>query len=211
MARKKLYDVLGIDEKAASGEIKRAYRRKAKKAHPDQGGTEEAFRELAQAYTTLINDDSRKFYDETGNIKDKPPENQEFNIAVQTIVNMFNQFIETHKQESLQFDIIREIRLAINEVSSKQKQEINNIRAQMRTLSEIAERLSIENGGEDFLGNVLREQIRMREQQINHLEMLIRANEKAQEILRTFKFNPKITRVNMSTLSDASITFMMRV
>ena len=41
-----LYKILGVKRTAARKDIHKAYRKKAKTAHPDSGGSEEAFNEL---------------------------------------------------------------------------------------------------------------------------------------------------------------------
>lgn len=57
------YKVLGVSETATQAEIKSAYRRQAKLAHPDAGGSEKKMQELNQAYNTLFNPTTRKEYD----------------------------------------------------------------------------------------------------------------------------------------------------
>lgn len=42
---------LGVPEGASVGEVKEAYRRKVKEVHPDQGGTEDEFKRVREAYT----------------------------------------------------------------------------------------------------------------------------------------------------------------
>ena len=62
-----LYIVLGIERGAPAGEIKRAYRRLARRLHPDiNPGDREAearFRQVLEAYETLIDPDRRRRYD----------------------------------------------------------------------------------------------------------------------------------------------------
>src|SRR5215210_4177533 len=62
-----LYIVLGVPRGASPGEIKRAYRRLARRYHPDiNPGDREAaarFREILDAYETLIDPDLRRRYD----------------------------------------------------------------------------------------------------------------------------------------------------
>ncbi len=61
-----LYDTLDIDEQADEAAIKRAYRDKAKIMHPDVGGDEDEFREIALAYDVLSDPLRRHQYDDTG-------------------------------------------------------------------------------------------------------------------------------------------------
>ncbi len=65
------YDILGVDRDASKDEIKKAYRKKAKKYHPDKNpdNTEEArekFRKISEAYEVLADDEKRKRYDQYG-------------------------------------------------------------------------------------------------------------------------------------------------
>jgi curved DNA-binding protein CbpA len=64
-----LYETLGVGREASADEIRKAYRRKAKKAHPDAGGKAGDFEELALAHTVLIDEEKRRIYDTTGFIK----------------------------------------------------------------------------------------------------------------------------------------------
>jgi molecular chaperone DnaJ len=61
-----LYEILGVSRDASDEDLKRAYRRKARELHPDQGGDEESFKELTAAYEVLRNPQARANYDRFG-------------------------------------------------------------------------------------------------------------------------------------------------
>ena len=64
------YEVLGIDKSASEDEIKKAYRREAKKYHPDlhpgDKTAEAKFKEVNEAYEVLSNSEKKARYDQFG-------------------------------------------------------------------------------------------------------------------------------------------------
>lgn len=60
------YDLLGLDKNANEQEIKKAFRKKALKEHPDRGGDEEKFKKFSEAYEVLSDKNKRKHYDQYG-------------------------------------------------------------------------------------------------------------------------------------------------
>lgn len=70
MAEKRdFYEVLGVDKNADTQTIKRAYRKMAKKYHPDvnkEPDAEEKFKEVQEAYEVLSDDQKRAAYDRYG-------------------------------------------------------------------------------------------------------------------------------------------------
>ena len=70
MNKRDYYEVLGIDKSASEKELKSAYRKLAKKYHPDANPgdkqSEEKFKELSEAYDILKDPEKRKLYDKFG-------------------------------------------------------------------------------------------------------------------------------------------------
>lgn len=60
------YEVLGVKKDANADEIKKAFRRLARKHHPDAGGSEEKFKEINEAYEVLSDAEKRAQYDQYG-------------------------------------------------------------------------------------------------------------------------------------------------
>ncbi len=70
MAKRDYYEILGVDKSASKDELKKAYRKIAIKYHPDKNPddkeAEEKFKEAAEAYDILSNDEKRQRYDRFG-------------------------------------------------------------------------------------------------------------------------------------------------
>lgn len=60
------YDILGVKKDASADEIKKAFRRLARKHHPDAGGDEEKFKQVNEAYEVLSDAEKRAQYDQYG-------------------------------------------------------------------------------------------------------------------------------------------------
>lgn len=69
-AKRDYYDVLGIDRTADKNTIKKAYRKLAKRYHPDTNKdnpqAEEKFKEATEAYNVLSDPEKKKMYDQFG-------------------------------------------------------------------------------------------------------------------------------------------------
>ncbi len=70
MAKRDYYDILGVSKKATGQELKSAYRKLAKKYHPDTNSgdakAEQLFKEVTEAYNVLSDEEKRKLYDQFG-------------------------------------------------------------------------------------------------------------------------------------------------
>jgi curved DNA-binding protein len=82
---KDYYQIMGVGREASADEIKRAYRRLARKYHPDvskEKDAEERFQEIGEAYEVLRDPEKRAAYDALGTRKPgedfRPPPDWEF-------------------------------------------------------------------------------------------------------------------------------------
>ncbi len=72
---KDLYQVLCLDRGAGAEEVKKAYKKMAMKLHPDKNsapGADEAFKELARAFSVLSDPHKKAAYDQFGDESDGP-------------------------------------------------------------------------------------------------------------------------------------------
>ncbi|MBH2007495.1 molecular chaperone DnaJ [Candidatus Saccharibacteria bacterium] len=67
MSKRDYYEVLGVTKAASADEIKKAFRKLAVQYHPDkQGGDEDKFKEVNEAYEVLKDQQKRQRYDQFG-------------------------------------------------------------------------------------------------------------------------------------------------
>jgi molecular chaperone DnaJ len=96
MAKRDYYEILGISKNATETEIKKAYRQAALKFHPDKNPNnkeaEEKFKEAAEAYEVLSNQDKKSRYDQYGHAGVGSPGSSGFGGAGMTMEDIFSQF-----------------------------------------------------------------------------------------------------------------------
>lgn len=119
-----LYALLDVPTTATKQEIKKAYRKKATKMHPDHGGDKDTFKQLTLAYSILKDNNKRNHYDQTGQTHSQPsPEESALrHLIVQA-------FVQSDKPINL---IIRKLK--------EQQQDLDNRRDKFITTKEILTR-----------------------------------------------------------------------
>lgn len=113
---KNYYEILGINKNATADEIKKSFRSKSLVMHPDRGGNENDFKQLNEAYQTLINDDRRREYDfklEHGN----NPQNH-FHMPHPGMFNQFFSAMFGGGNPNNQPPVIRKLDVTVNHTPS---------------------------------------------------------------------------------------------
>lgn len=73
MTDRSYYDILGVKPDATAEDVRRAYQRAARRAHPDKGGSAEDMAAVNRAYDCLRDGQRRLSYDRTGQDKPRTP------------------------------------------------------------------------------------------------------------------------------------------
>ncbi|MCX5495105.1 DnaJ domain-containing protein [Kaistia dalseonensis] len=129
--KRRLYEELGVRHDATPAAIDKAYRQKARKAHPDTGGSSEAFHKLSHAYAILSDADRRKAYDETGYEGEMAGEN----IADRAMAHI-HELVSSVLESDLPFEGV-DLVTAIGDTLARQRAEIG---AAIRKLESQAKR-----------------------------------------------------------------------
>ena len=141
MQYKNYYKILGVSKSAEEKEIKKAYRKLAKKWHPDKNqgdkSAEEKFKTIAEAYDVLSDPAKRKTFDEfagakntqrTYTYKKQPSATQE--KETESFSDFFNQFFKRQKEKSYKYfkgdDIRGKITIDLEEAYTGSTRVITN-------------------------------------------------------------------------------------
>jgi curved DNA-binding protein CbpA len=132
-----LYDDLGVPKTADTPTIKKAYRRKAQKAHPDKGGDKAKFYAIQRAYDVLGDEMRRKKYDETGDESDpQPVELQAMGILASLLLQLVEKIDVEHQ------NLIDIARQEIANNISNIKREVNNVKESIKKREKAIKRIS---------------------------------------------------------------------
>lgn len=124
MISKTLYKILGVKANASEEQIKKAYRKKVKKHHPDVGGDPEKFNQIQEAYDILSDPEKRKAYDTTGVTSTEP--NNDLQVAVELVINKIRYKIDGIENKDLltKGGLLLEILMSLKDEIKEQEQKI---------------------------------------------------------------------------------------
>ncbi len=96
MGKRDYYEVLGVSKEATKEEIKKAYRKQALKFHPDKNPgdkkSEDNFKEAAEAYEVLSNEEKKARYDRFGHAGMGSASSTNYGGAGMTMDDIFSSF-----------------------------------------------------------------------------------------------------------------------
>ena len=155
-----LYEDLGVHKNAPKSEIKKAYRRRAMKAHPDRGGDPEKFHAIQKAYDCLTDDARRAHYDATG--QDGQVDRQ--GALVQRLAALFMHFVETADVDHA--DIIVLMRQALLDGKNKTLQALQQQHKKIERYERTKKRLKKKGDGENLFVQMIEGQISVTQRSI---------------------------------------------
>lgn len=169
------YKILGINKDASKEEIKAAYKKQAKKNHPDMpNGSHTKQIVLNEAYSILIDMDKRKNYDEFGNKKVNI-----IDIAKETLKNIIENIISEYSDYCIETkDIQKEIKLRCINIMSDIKKDTIAVENKIKKIDKLINNFNKKNTEDksNWLFNALEEKKQ------SYLKMIIE-NEKGTEII----------------------------
>ena len=182
-----LYQVLGVERGSAAPEIQKAYRQRAKTAHPDSGGSVEAFSELGLAYAILSDPERRARYDRTGEADPPRPDNRDGN-AVEVIAQKLGLILHA-EQDVTSLDVASLLEETIRADIEEHNIKIAGLARGIERAAKLRQRVKRKaNGHANALAGVLDwHEVSMRTQIKAH-ERALGSMEHALEILKDYSF-----------------------
>lgn len=123
--KKSLYEELEVSPLSNKEQIKKAYKKKVKKVHPDRGGDPEEFKRVVKAYLILSDNESRYKYDSQGE-EEKPSDRkpvdiskQAENFLIRTIFDIVDRHGENLPNKNMQKLLIEVFNNLENEINSR--------------------------------------------------------------------------------------------
>jgi DnaJ-class molecular chaperone len=148
-----LYEDLGVDKNADKATIKKAYRRKAQKEHPDRGGDPQKFDRITKAYKLLTDDSRRAHYDQTG--QDGFEDRKQ--IILQRLARLFVNCIENSDVDYN--DIIQSMRMNLAAGVIQNEQTIAANEKAIKKYERVKKRLVKKTPGENLFAQLVDGQI----------------------------------------------------
>lgn len=166
--KRSLYDVLGLDASASEEEVRKAYKTKAQTLHPDrEGGDEEAFKELLEAYKTLSDATRRRYYDSTGTIP-KDERNAFIMEAATVVLHLVD------KGTSPEYvSVLSEAKKLVSAARDKYRSLLEQHHRVRAARISTAERITRKDGGENILSGIVRDSVSAVDEAVHATQELI--------------------------------------
>jgi curved DNA-binding protein CbpA len=137
-----LYEILGVAKDALVDDVRKAYRRAAKKTHPDVGGSRESFDLVRLAVDVLSDDKRRRQYDETGEIGERPVDQLEaaaLTIVMNAVNNVLDRIVKQHGNPA-HYDVVNDAIGVLHEELAKILLARESAKATVEKVREVAKR-----------------------------------------------------------------------
>jgi len=207
MAKKDPYKTLGVKKTASKEEIKKIFRTRAKKAHPDAGGDPNIFAELSNAYSLLMDDTRRANYDTTGETEVKSKDVIR-NNAFAIVGNLFLSFVSQTKQNWKTKQVRAELTNQLSLSKTGVKKKLNDCEEEFKFWESVKEDVVFNGNEMDPINTALDEKLRILSIQKLSFEIEIKTLTLAIEMVRDYDFKkapiPKFLTRNYAYVETAS-------
>lgn len=151
------YEILGVARDASVAAVKRAYRKRVKKVHPDAGGTAEKFALTHKALVVLTDPRKREQFDRDGTIDERP--DNAASDAAGVVLGLIGGLLQSRLDGIFQIDLIVVLRKTIDEIIAAQQQQITAIEANIARARKVSSRIKAKDGKQSLLHEMIEHQV----------------------------------------------------
>lgn len=178
------YKTLGVAKDADATTIKRAYRKRAKKVHPDAGGTDAEMAALSAAHAILSDPVKRLTYDRTGTVDDEP--SQVDANAKGMIAALIDEVLVNHNG-AWHVDVVGFMRTRLREAIADTQRQISSVQSRIGQAEKIAARFKTK-AGTNLLRDLVEERLRALRAAVAAGDSHIETVKRAQQLIKDQSF-----------------------
>lgn len=193
---KDYYEELGVQPDATDEEIRAAYRRKAKGAHPDRpGGDAGKMAQANRAYETLISPDRRLTYDRTGEDRPPPIDRRAQDLVTSNVLAWMG-------SDDTSGDLVADVTKHFAQQQKDLLKKVVEGTAFAAKLRKRVSKLKYRGKGADLVRFAVIQKIRETKQLIEKLKDQADVFDRAKELLRTYEYEVEVPPSQSLSIAD---------
>jgi curved DNA-binding protein CbpA len=181
-----LYDVLGVDAGASADEIKAAYWRRAKNAHPDAGGSAQEFGDVKLAHAVLSDPERRARYDRAGEVEEPEPNNIEQGAL--GLIGIMLEAALVSENDPIKYDLVAVMKAVFLTQIVEVSRKLKVMRRSIERAERMRGRFRRNKPGENTIERVLEWEIAVLKRSACRSEAALKQRERAIELLSDYDF-----------------------
>ncbi len=182
------YEALDVDKDASEEEIKDAFRRKAKRHHPDKGGSEKEFNKVSEAYAILSDPYKRDQYDKTGNSDTMSEESRILLAVMSRLAGVFGSIVDNLGPMIFRTDVKSEMSRTIVETRKRFSIRKKAAEQKLRHYGRVRKRIGFKREKRNVFTDVLDEKIKGCHREAAECSFEVKVGNKMLQIIRDFNF-----------------------
>lgn len=196
------YETLGVPPTASPEDVRRAFRSKSRKAHPDSGGSKEELQKLSAAYHVLIDPARRKQFDETGSTQEYP---SAFGLVAKMVIQCVTECLRVG-QDPESVDILEQINARLSESIENLSTQQDQLKKLIAKFKKVTKRLTVKHGKENYLAEAMNAHVRLLESRVNAIPSERAKLEECLEFLKDYKYKPEAMKFVLASWGGTGYT-----